>query len=78
MNRADWVLEKAAGLQLDKAISRRCPAGGKAVDKPGDSGPPPRGLVPERIDVVSPGHAPFTFSSEEGEGKIAALIRPQH
>ena len=78
MQRADWVLDKAAGLQLDKAISRRCPVGRKAIDKLGDSGPPPLGLVPERIDVVTPGHAPSTFYSEEGEGKIAALIRPQH
>ena len=76
MQRADWVLDKAAGLQLDEAISRRCPAGRKAIDKPADSGPPPLGSVPERIDVVTPGHAPSTFYSEEGEGKIAALIRP--
>ncbi len=78
LQRADWALDKAAGLQLDKAISRRCPVGRKAIDKPGDPGPPPLGLVPERIDVVTPGHAPSTFYSEEEEGKIAALIRPQH
>ena len=76
MQRADWVLDKAAGFQLDEAISRRCPAGRKAIDKPADSGPPRLGSVPERIDVVTPGHAPSTFYSEEGDGKIAALIRP--
>ena len=76
MQRADWVLDKAAGPQLDEAISRRCPAGRQAIDKPADSGPPPLGSVPERIDVVTPGHAPSSFYSEEGEGKIAALIRP--
>ena len=76
MQRADWALDKAAGLQLDEAISLRCPAGRKATDKPADSGPPPLGSVTERIDVVTPGHAPSTFYSEEGEGKIAALVRP--
>jgi len=76
MKRAEWALDKAAGLQLDDAISHGCASGGKTAAKPADSGPPPRGFVPERIDVVTPGHAPSTFYSEEGEGKIAALIRP--
>jgi len=77
MKRAEWVLDKAAGLQLDGAISHRCASDRKTAVKPADSGPPPRGFVAERIDVVSPGHAPSTFYSDEGEGKVAALIRPQ-
>jgi len=76
MKRAESTLDKATGLQLDNAISYRCASGDKTADKPVDSGPPPRGFVPERIDVVTPGHAPSTFYSEEGEGKVAALIRP--
>ena len=76
MQRADWVLDKTTGLQLDEVISRRCHAGRKAIDKPNDSGPPPPGSMLERIDVVTPGHAPSTFYSDEREGKIAALIRP--
>lgn len=77
MKRAEWTLDKAVGLQLNEAISRRCVSSGQTAAKPADSGPPPRNFVPERIDVVSPRHAPSTFYSEEGEGKIAALIRPQ-
>lgn len=74
MQRTDWALDKVTGLLLDNAISRRCPAGREATD----SGPPPLGAVPELIDVMTPGHAPSTFYSEEDEGKIAALIRPQY
>lgn len=77
MKRAEWTLDKATGLQLDNAISHRCASGDKTADKPVDSGPPPRGFVPERIDVVMLGHAPSTFYSDEEEGKFAALIRPQ-
>ena len=75
MLRADWILDKATGLQLDKAITRRCPSNREATT---DSGPPPLGIVPELIDVMTPGHAPSTFYSEEDDGKIAALIRPQY
>lgn len=75
MPRAEWVLDKATGLQLDNAIARRCSASRKATT---DSGPPPLGIVPELIDVMTPGHALSTFYSEEDDGKIAALIRPQY
>jgi len=77
MKRAEWVLDKAAGLELDDAISHRCPSGREPAAKAADTGPPPRGYVPELIDVVTPGQAPSTFYSEAGEGKIAALIRPR-
>lgn len=77
MRRAEWTLDKAAGVQLDDAIAHRCASGSKTAAKPANPVPPPRGFVTERIDVVMPGHAPATFYSEEGEGKVAALIRPQ-
>jgi hypothetical protein len=76
MKRAEWTLDKVTGHRLDDAISRRCLPGRKDTAEPAASGPPPRGYVPERIDVVTPGQVPSTFSSDEGEGKIAALIRP--
>ena len=76
MKRAEWTLDKAVGLQLDNAISHRCHSGHKTAAKSADDEPPFRGFVAERIDVVTPGHAPSTFYSEEGEGKIAALVRP--
>lgn len=75
MDRVEWVLDEATGLQLDRAIHRRCPASRKG-GKVADAGPPPLGFVGENIDVVVPGNAPTTFTSEEGEGTIAALIRP--
>lgn len=76
MKRTEWALDEAAGLKLDDAMSHRCSSGGKAAAKSADLSPPLRGFVPERIDAVTPGHAPSTFYSEEGDGKVAALIRP--
>ena len=64
MKRAEWVLDNAAGLQLDDAISYRCPSGDETDAKSADAEPSFRGFVAERIDVVTPGHAPSTFYLE--------------
>jgi len=76
MDRADWVLDKAAGRELDDAISRRCPFDRKPLAKPSDAAPP-LGSVTERIDVIRPGHSSSTFYADEGGGQMAKLIRPR-
>jgi hypothetical protein len=76
MKRAEWVLDRKAGRELDDAITRQCHAKRADADKPIAQGPPPLGFVSERIDVLVPGHAPSTFYADEGDDNLAALIRP--
>lgn len=75
MKRIEWTLDKENGRQLDDAISRRCPFDRSAV-KANSSGPPPLGLIAQRIDVVQPGRAPITYYASDGDGVIASIIRP--
>ncbi|MET1757173.1 hypothetical protein ABVV53_17165 [Novosphingobium sp. RD2P27] len=76
MKRVEWVLEKAAAGQLEDAISRRCSWNRAEALQANKSGPTPRDYIPERIDVITAGDAPITFYADEGDGRIAALIRP--
>ncbi len=75
MKRIEWALDRNKGRELDAALSRRCPFDRSAagVDT---STPPPRGLISERIDVIQAGRTPVTYYATQGDGKIAALIRP--
>lgn len=76
MKRAEWMLDTAAALQLDDAIADRCASGRDTAETPAKTGPPPRGFLSERIDVVLPGQDfPPVYSKEQAD-KIAALIRP--
>jgi hypothetical protein len=75
MKRVEWVLNEMAGRQLDAAISHPCLLTQPSA-RSANAGPPPIGFIPERIDVLVAGHTPSTFYSEEGDAKIAALIRP--
>lgn len=75
MDRAEWVLDQAAGQRLDEVIARNCPFDRAAADR-ATSGPPPRGYISEQMDVVTPGHAPYSFFVGEGGESIAAMIRP--
>ena len=75
MKRIEWVLDKDKAQQLDDAISRRCPFD-RSVARDANSGPPPLGLIAQRIDVVQPGQTPITYYASEGDGKVASLIQP--
>jgi hypothetical protein len=76
MERAEWTLDRNAGRQLDDAIARRCPQSQPDVEGSSPSGPPPRGLIVERIDILRADLPISTFYASEEGGKIAALIRP--
>lgn len=71
----EWALDEEQSQQLDDAISRRCPFD-RSVASANSSGPPPLGLISQRIDVFQPGQAPITYYASEGDGKVASLIRP--
>jgi hypothetical protein len=75
MKRADWILDKASAGGLDGAISRTCPFN-RAAESGSKAGPPPRGYISEKIDVVSEGRNVHSFYVGEGGEAIAALIRP--
>lgn len=75
MKRAEWVLDKAIGKRLDKAISRTCPFN-RDVQSDQNSGPPPLGDVSEKIDVVSAKGQIHSFHVGSGGEGFAALIRP--
>lgn len=76
MERVQWILDEAAGRKLDQALARRCPVMPKAANAPVSSEPPPRGMIPQRIDVVTPDHPTVTFDSEDEKDGIALLVRP--
>lgn len=76
MKRAEWILDKARGDRLTDAISRTCPFN-RAVGNDPKAGPPPRGYISEKIDVVSAERLKHSFYVGEGGEAIAALIRPQ-
>jgi hypothetical protein len=76
MKRIEWSLDKDAARRLDGAIAHRCPSDHKAATPPAGSGVPSRGIMTERMDVITPGHVSSTFYAEEGGSKIASLIRP--
>ena len=76
MKEKDWTLAKAAAKELEDAISRRCPVDRAAPSGASRSLPPPRGYISERVDVLTPNHAPITFYASEGDGTIAQVIRP--
>lgn len=73
--RKAWVLGKDKAGELEAAIARRCPID-RSVAMPGESGPPPRGYMFERIDVVQAGRPTVTYYAAESDGGIAALIEP--
>jgi hypothetical protein len=75
MKRAEWVLDKASGKRLDKAISRICPFN-RDVRTEQNSGPPPLDYVSEKIDVVSAKSKIHSFYVGSGGEGFAALIRP--
>lgn len=75
LKRLEWGLDKEKAAQIDDAISHRCPINRSAVTAT-TSGPPPLGRISERIDVILPGQTTITYYASEGDGKIAALIRP--
>lgn len=76
MKRAEWSLDKASGKRLTAAISQTC-SFIRDTKKDLKSGPPPRGYIPEKIDVVSAEHRRHSFYVDEGGEAIAALVRPQ-
>lgn len=79
MKRAEWELDQVAARQLDKAISHRCPSVRKTVNGQGTSQPPAPQLdyMTESIDVIRHGRSLPAFYAYEGDGAIAALIRPK-
>ena len=75
MKRIEWVLDKGKARKLDDAISHRCPFD-RSVLSAKNLGPPPRGYIAQRIDVVQPRQSPITYYVSEGDGVVAAIIRP--
>ncbi len=76
MKRAEWTLDEAAGKTLDRAIARRCPPTPALPRDATPPGPPPRDVIPEKIDVVRRGKSTVSFYAPTGDATIAALIRP--
>jgi len=76
MKEKDWALDKAAAEKLEHAISLHCQFDRAAASGTSNPPPPPRGYISERVDVLTPNHAPITFYASEGDGKIAQFIRP--
>lgn len=76
MKRAEWTLDEAAGKALDRAIARRCPPTPPFRRDVTPPGPPPRGFIPEEIEVVKRGRPRVSFYAPDADGTIATLIRP--
>lgn len=75
MKRKEWVLDKQAGIKLDKALSKKC-AFDRAAHDATTPAAPPLGYISEKIDVVTPGQPAYSFYVGEGGAKFADLLRP--
>lgn len=73
--RKEWVVDQDKGRQLDAALARHCRFDRSTV-LAGDAGPPPLGRMAETIDVVRSSRPTISYSAGDGDGVIAALIRP--